>query len=103
MVRLINDKAMNRVVSRLPEVHYEVVDAALDVGVKAEAKLASHKKTGRAEVTVTEGDVDAFVNLDDPAAMSIEFGHFVKGKFEGDEPKYVGGLYIITGAAGLTD
>jgi hypothetical protein len=101
MARLISQKAMNRVVSHLDEVKSEVAEKALEVGLRAEARLAGHRRTGRAQVTVTQGDVDAFVNLEDPAVLSIEFGHMVKGKFETDVPKYVPGLYIITGAAGL--
>lgn len=101
MVRLISQKAMNRVVSHLPEVVDRVADEAKQVGGRAEARLAAHRHSGNAEVNVTHGDVDSFVNLEDPAVLSIEFGHLVKGKFETDKPKHVPGLYIITGAAGL--
>ncbi|ERB55488.1 hypothetical protein N806_31195 [Rhodococcus sp. P27] len=102
MVRLIGQKAMNRVVSHIDGVKAAVADQALEIGVKAEMRLNMHRYSGNASISVTQGDVDSFVNLDDPAAMSIEFGHMVKGKYESDTPKYVAGLYIITGAAGLT-
>lgn len=101
MVQLIGQKAMNHVVSHLGEVKGAVSDKAQNVGQVAEARLAAHHDTGHAKVTVTHGDVDSFVNLEDEAALSIEFGHMVKGKFETDTPKKVPGLYIITGAAGL--
>ncbi len=101
-VRLIGPKAMNLIISHLDGVVDAVAEEAKEIGVRAKARLTAHKYSGAAQVTVTHGDVDSFVNLDDPAALSIEFGHMVKGKFEDDEPKFVPGLYIITGAAGLT-
>jgi hypothetical protein len=101
-VKLIGRKAMNLVISHLDGVVEAVAEEAKEIGVRASARLAMHRKTGAAQVSVTHGDVDSYVNLDDPAAMSIEFGHMVKGKFEEDEPQFVPGLYIITGAAGLT-
>lgn len=105
MVRLIGERSMNRIVSHLENVKAEVDSEARKIGTKARARLASHRKTGQAKVTVSHGEVDSFVNLEDPAALSIEFGHFVKGRFgdEDGEPKYVPGLYIVTGAAGLLD
>ncbi|GAB4584404.1 DUF5403 family protein [Nocardia sp. IFM 10818] len=101
-VRLIGEKAMNQVISHLDGVKGAAAAEANEIGSRAESRLAGHRRSGRAKVTVTHGDVDSFVNLEDPAAMSIEFGHMVKGKYETEEPKYVPGLYIITGAAGLT-
>lgn len=93
---------MNRAVSHLREIEDAVSEKAKEVGRIAEARLAAHRKTGNASVTVTRSGVDSIVHLNDPAALSIEFGHMVKGKYETDTPKYVPGLYIITGAAGLT-
>lgn len=97
----LKGKAFNHFIASLGEVQREVQETALDGGVDAERRLAAHRDTGAASVSVTEGDIDAFINLDDPNALSIEFGHLVKGKYERDEPKYVPGLYIITGGAGL--
>lgn len=101
-----DDEMMNTIISHLGEVNHAVQDKANERGRVAKGRLASHHDTGAAEVTVTHGDVDSFINLDDTAgegaAMSIEFGHWVKGKFEDpDHPQFVPGLYIITGAAGL--
>jgi hypothetical protein len=101
MARLIGQKAMNRVVSHQPESVDACADKAQEVSGVAKSRLAAHRHSGDAQVTVTHGDVDSFVNLEDVAALSIEFGHMVKGKFETDTPKHVPGLYIITGAAGL--
>ena len=95
MVWLISDEAMRTKIAHLPEVIAAVHDAAEENGAKAAARLAAHRDTGAASISVTQGDVDSFVNLDDPAALSIQFGHMVKGKYETDEPKYVPGLYIL--------
>jgi hypothetical protein len=93
----------NSTVAHLPECRDACSDKAKQVGGVAEGRLAAHHDTGNASVSVTQGDVDSFVNLDDPAAASIEFGHWVGGKFEDpDNPKFVPGLYIITGAAGMS-
>lgn len=101
-VKLISDRAMNQVISHLPGVHDELGDVARRIKRTADGRLAIHRYSGKAKVTLTEGSVDWFVNLDDAAAMSIEFGHWVKGKYEDkSKPKYVQGLYIITRAAGL--
>lgn len=101
-VRLIGQKAMNHVVSHIDGVVLSVTKEAMEIHGRAESRLAGHRETGNAEVTLTQGDTDSFVNLEDPAALSIEFGHYVGGKFKNAaQPKYVPGLYIITGAAGL--
>jgi hypothetical protein len=96
MVQLIGQKAMNHVVSHLGEVKDEVADVADMRAGQSKALLAGHRDTGAAEITVTHGDVDSFVNLDDPAALSIEFGHWVKGKYERDTPQFVPGIYVLT-------
>lgn len=100
-IQLIGDKAMNRVVSHQDGVKAAVYSQAVEIHGRAESRLSMHRDTGKARVTITRGDTDAFVNLEDRAALSIEFGHAVKGKYAGGEVKYVPGLYIITGAAGL--
>ncbi|MGU3502409.1 DUF5403 family protein [Mycobacterium sp. C31M] len=90
---------MNRVVSHLEGVHDAVGDTSKRVQRSAQNRLAAHRDTGAAEVTATEGDVDWFVNLEDEAALSIEFGHWTK---EGsDSYRFVPGLYVLSTAAGL--
>lgn len=95
-IYLIPDKRMNKRVSHLPGVVKSVRNQANRIADKAEVRLAAHRYEGQAEITVSYGRTDSFVNLDDPAALSIEFGHDhnVTGK-------PVKGLYIVTGAAGL--
>lgn len=95
-VQLIGQKAMNHRISHLPGVVAAVRRQAQKIGRKAEGRLAAHRYEGIAEITITYGETDSFVNLDDEAALSIEFGHI--HNFTG---KHVQGLYIVTGAAGL--
>jgi hypothetical protein len=98
---LRSDRTINKIVSQQPEVKEAVSEAALKIAVKAERKLQLHRDTGAARIEVEFGRTDAYVFLVDEAAVSIEFGHWVKGKFETSEPKYVPGLYVISEAAGL--
>lgn len=99
-VYLIGDRAMNHRISHLPGVIGAVRSQAQKIGAKAEAKLRAHTYEGHASISITYGDVDSFVNLDDEAALSIEFGHDLV-YFGNETGKHVAGLYIVTGAAGL--
>lgn len=99
-MKLIGQKSMNLVVSHLDGVHDALGDTAKQVRRSGQSRLEQHRYEGDAKVTITEGDVDWFVNLDDPAALSIEFGHMSKKK-NGANGHYVPGLYIITKAAGM--
>lgn len=98
MARIYSEKVMNRIVSHLPGVHDELGDTARRVQRSAKRRLVAHKQTGKADVTLTEGDVDWLVNLEDQAALSIEFGHYTRTK---DGYVYVQGLYVLSRAAGL--
>ena len=86
--------AMNFAISGIDGVHDAVVDHANKSAVKARAGLARVRDSGDSKITVTEGDVDAFVNLDDTAgdmaAWVIEFG-----------ARGADGPYIISKATGL--
>lgn len=101
MAQLIGLKAMNQVVSHLDEVRNDVKDHAKAVGEVATGRLAGHEKTGEHKITVTHGEVDSFVNLEGVHPESVEFGHWVEGKYKSDPPKFAQGLYILTLAAGL--
>lgn len=96
MATVIGQKSMNKIVSHLEGVGLAVHETAREIGGKAESRLATHRDTGAAEIEVERGDVDSYVSLVDEAAVSIEFGH--KNAQTG---RYVHGLYIVTGAAGL--
>lgn len=101
MVELISDRAMNRVVSHLEEVRHEVSKEAEHVADRARARLAPHTKTGRHRITTTHEEVDSLINFEGPAVESVEYGHWVEGKYKTKTPKFVPGLYILTGAAML--
>lgn len=96
-VEMLPDAQVNKIVAHLPAVRQAVRAAADKIKVKAEIRLEPHHTPAReSSISVTYGTVDAFVNLDDEAARNIEFGHF--HNFSG---KWVEGLYIVRGAAGL--
>jgi len=101
-VNMDSRKRVNHTVSHLPGVVGSVKAEAQSIGRKAEVRLAAHFYEGESSISVTYGDVDAFVNLDDPDnAMAIEFGHYMT-TFKGQKtPRTIRGLYIVTGAAGL--
>ena len=104
-------KGLNAIIAHMPGVRDEVHDEAKDIGRKAEGNLAAarastgwHKIHGPdhlTRVTVTQGEVDSFANLEAPSPESIEFGHAPSGVFEGTDTRAPHGLYILTGAAGF--
>jgi len=121
-VQLIDDYAMNLVVSHIDGVRESVSKEAEVIegrakGYLEEARATTHwhnigdpASTGhRAEVTLTHGDVDSFVNLEGPDAIAIEFGHEPSGVFgPGGSLGHLvtrapHGLYILTHATGFTD
>lgn len=96
-VDLVSAKAMHNILKDLEPVQEGVRDATEEIGAKARANLAAHRDEGHAQIEVSYGDVDGFVDLVDPDnAVAIEYGH-VHNKT--GEP--VAGLYIITRAAGI--
>jgi hypothetical protein len=100
-MRLYKRQSLNTVISHLEGVRKTVHDTAHEVEGKAQAKMSKHHKSGSHQVTLTRGDTDSFVNLEGPAPLSVEFGHFVGGYFGEKQKKLqrVNGLHIITGPA----
>jgi hypothetical protein len=100
-VRLKGKKFINTVVSHQEGTKAAVYDEAVEIGGRAEMRLNMAKnRTGASQIKVERGDVDSYVVLDDPAAMQIEFGHWLV--YYGHEtPVYIPGLYVLHGAAGL--
>ena len=96
MASVIGPVAMNTVVSNLDGVVAAVAKEDDGIGRIAQERLNDHRDTGDAQIEVTRGDVDSFVSLVDKNCLSIEFGHYTPNK-----KKYVAGLYIVSGAAGL--
>lgn len=102
-VKLISDKAMNHIVSRLPVVNEAVRKETNEIAGRARRNLAGHRDTGNARIETSFTKTDGIVSLVDPAAESIEWGHWFTGFGWANPafPRYVAGLYIITRAAGL--
>lgn len=98
-VYLLPQKLMNRTVARVDGVHRVLVKRAKKIVRTAEGLHQTyHDPTDETETSfsVTEGDVDAFANMDHPAALYIELGwiHPKSGK-------HVPGKYTMNKAAGL--
>jgi hypothetical protein len=75
-----SDEEMNFLISHLPGVRRTIVSTARAGAARAEAVHAAHRYEGHSRITVTFGEVDAFVNLDDTrgqrAAAAIEYGTY---------------------------
>jgi len=90
---------LERTIAHTDEVEAALGDHAYPILIRARANLARHTKTGEHKVTQTKGKVDHFVNLEGPAAMSVEEGHFVNiGDYEVGE--FVEGLHVLRDAIG---
>mgnify|MGYP003577566244 CR=1 FL=1 len=103
-VDLISDKVMVKVIAELEVVNMAVWEATEKIAARAESNLQAHRETGEARIEKEfTADKDGVVSLVDPAAESIEWGHWFTGFGYANPvfPKYVAGLYIITRAAGL--
>lgn len=102
-VDLISEKSMNELVSKMPGVRDAVREHAGEVYFRAVANLQGHRDTGAATIEIdTPSSYEHWgvnVWLVDPAALSIEFGHYVR--MANGFPRFVAGLYILSKAAGL--
>lgn len=82
-----SDREMNFLISHMPGVRKKVRSTARQGAARASAILAAHRAEGHSRITVTYGDVDAFVNLDDTrgdrAAAAIEYGRNRRGVTSG--------------------
>lgn len=67
---------LEREIARSNEVEGILGDHAFEILVRGRANLARHTKTGKHKITQTKGKVDHYVNLEGPAAVSVELGHF---------------------------
>jgi hypothetical protein len=106
-VWLIPDDEMNRTIANLPGVQFEIQETAEAIGNRARGRLAAHKYENVARIEVEHnfrgkfGHIDSMVSLVDPDnALAIEFGHQL-WYFGQKTEKFIPGLYIVTGAAGL--
>lgn len=95
-LRLIGQKAMNKVIAPQPEVQAEVRKQAKRLGKIAASALASHRRTGDHKIVVEKrismkyGFLDYLISMEGSAPMSVEFGH------RNHRGGYVQGLYIMT-------
>ena len=64
--------------AKLPGVRAKLAETAHKGAARAEAILVAHRHSGDSRITVTHGELDYFVNLDDTrgqrAAAAIEYG-----------------------------
>lgn len=92
-------KTMERTISHTDEVEAALGDHAYPILIRARALLDRHRKSGEHKITQTKGKVDHFVNLEGPAALSVEEGHFVNiGDYAVGE--FVEGLHVLRDALG---
>lgn len=94
-IELLNERNMNKKISHLPGVVKSVRAVATEIKGIAEGRLAPHRRTGQAHIEVSHGEVDAYVSLVDPAALSIEFGHYMGRQELGTRRTFVRGLHLF--------
>lgn len=91
---------MGDVVSHQPGVIAAVLKTAQKHAAIARGHLLAHRAEGHSRITVTRGEVDAFVNLNDErgerAAAAIEFGN----KYGGGGVDALGRAFGLTGRVG---
>lgn len=92
---LLRDDKMNETVANLSGVKGSVRKTANEMRVIVEGRLAPHRKTGQARIEVSYGKTDAYVSLVDPAALSIEFGHYLGNEELGSKRYFVRGLHLF--------
>lgn len=68
------------------------------IGDKARANLAGHRETGESRIVVQHDAVDSLVILDDPASLSIEFGHAAYVRKDGRHVGASEGIHVLRGA-----
>ena len=98
MASVVRRNQMNRIIANLPGVKTSVYNRAVVIANKARADLRSHYYEGESRIEVERHKTDVIVNLVDPWASSIEFGHWSVSE---TNVKWVRGLYIISRAAGI--
>lgn len=84
------DPNIAKAVAYMPEVRAAVLLERDKVAHIAERLFASHDNPGGHEVTTSTHAPDGFVNLDGPAPLSVEFGHWTP-----DHKERVEGLHIL--------
>jgi len=84
----------NKTAAYHKETGFALKRAANQVFANARRKLAEHHHSGDAEITLTHGKLDYYVNLDDfrgqGAAAAIEFGHIA------ENGHFIEGVHALT-------
>lgn len=89
-------KGLERIIAHSDEVEGILGDAAYAITIRARSRLARHRRTGTHKIVQTKGRVDHYVNLEGPAAISIEEGHFLSGFYANTESiRFIDGLHIL--------
>jgi hypothetical protein len=97
-IDLIGQRAMNTVVSHQRGVKASVKAHALPIFTQASARLEMAKhRTHISNIFMETADVDTLVGLEDVAALSIEFGHFLGPRELGAARRYIEGLHTLRG------
>lgn len=79
-------------VAHTPEVEAAVRSERDRVARIAEGLFASHNRPGGHEITTQNDGTDAFLSIDGPAPLSMNYGHWSETK---DGRKFVEGLHIL--------
>ena len=88
-------------IAHVDTVQIEVDHKADLIARRARASLEYHRDTGNARIEVAKGDIDAYVVLVDPAALSIEFGRADHIDGAGHLAGGMEGLHILASATNL--
>lgn len=94
-------KNANAQVARLKPVKAAVEARAEILAARARTLLSQHTETGSAKIKVTRGKIDSFISLEDPAAISIEYGREAGVSANGRRYGAQEGLYIMHRTIGL--
>jgi len=99
-VAWVNPKA-SLIAAQIASEHAVFDAAAEEVAAQVRANASASKRSGRflasikvEKVTGPSGVTDRLVYSDDPAALSIEYGHFT----DGESPKWIVGKFAFTKA-----
>lgn len=96
-VTLLKQRQMNNRISKLAGVKRAVRLKAEEIEAVAQGRLAMHRQEFQARIELTQGKTDCLVSLVDPAALSIEFGHYAGSRQLGEARTYVPGLNLFQG------
>lgn len=95
-VEVMKEERLNKLIARMPGVKSRVRAQGEVIYAQASAILAAHRAEYQAELRIYTGRTDTVVELIDPAALSIEFGHYAGPRGQGGRT-WVPGLNMFQG------